>query len=124
MTLLDLIELRGADFPEANFMRGFLHFNGLGVAKNMQLAVLLYKRAAEQGLACAHYAVGRIYLEGKHVERGPDLGVKHLRAAPSNHTSQPSVCCSLRCLLSTKRGKTQLPRRPTMPWSGVEPQLV
>ena len=48
---------------------GTMYFLGHGVTQDKKEAVRLYRKAADQGLAEAQYALGRIYSEGEGVDR-------------------------------------------------------
>jgi len=51
----------------AQYNMGSMYENGIGVPKNLALAVPWYSKAASQGLADAHHALGLCYELGKGV---------------------------------------------------------
>ncbi len=60
MRVFELPELQAQEFPELEFLIGFLHYNGLGVPPNREAAFASFLAAAEAGLPSAQYAVGRM----------------------------------------------------------------
>ena len=54
---------------------GFMYFNGDGVARNLELALHWYQRAAYSGLDIAQYNLGVIYQRGQGVPQDDQLAV-------------------------------------------------
>ncbi len=54
---------RGADTPEAWYQLGLLYQRGLGAAPSDAEAAVWWLKAAQRGLAEAHSAIGRLYLD-------------------------------------------------------------
>ncbi|GEM_PF-222583 len=54
---------------EAQYNLGLAYFKGKGVTKDITKAIECWRKAAEQDFSWAHYMLGKIYSEGKDVER-------------------------------------------------------
>lgn len=55
--------------PYAEFTLGAMYDNGIGVPRNLTLALSWYKRAGSQGLADGQYMAGRFYGGGRGVKQ-------------------------------------------------------
>jgi len=77
------IEAVQGGFKEALYLVGLLYENGLGTDENMDTAFDYYGRAVEDGHRLAHYAFGRLYLDGREgvIPQNIDLAIAHLYRA-------------------------------------------
>lgn len=57
---------------------GYLYLNGLGTSKDLDKAINYYKLAVIEGSGEAAYVLGRLYFEGKIVEKNNDLAEFYL----------------------------------------------
>ena len=63
-----------------------MYYQGEGVAKDEQEAVVWIRRAADQGLADAQFILGLMHLKGKGVAQDPKQAAAWLcRAADQDH---------------------------------------
>lgn len=60
--------LKKSDRPEAFFTLGAMHFTGKGVPENKEIALFLYKKAADLNYAPALTTLGILYAEEKKLE--------------------------------------------------------
>ncbi len=67
--------------PRAQHVLGMLYQNGLGVEKDIKLAIYWLEKAAGQGLKEAESYLGHLYLDGKVVEKDVDKAEKWLLSA-------------------------------------------
>lgn len=67
--------------PKAQTVLGMLYQHGLGVEKDIKIALYWLEKAAEQGLKEAESYLGHLYLEGKFVEKDLDKAEKWLLKA-------------------------------------------
>ncbi len=67
--------------PQAQHVLGMLYQNGLGVEKDIKVAIYWLEKAAAQGLKEAENYLGHLYLDGKVVEKDVDKAEKWLLAA-------------------------------------------
>lgn len=63
---------------EAQNNLGSMYLNGVGVAKNAEMATTLYRRAAEQGLDVAQFNLALNYLHGTGVEQDDRVAAQWL----------------------------------------------
>ena len=69
---------------KAQYMTGFMLFQGQGTAKSVPLAIRFFEQAAEQNDPSAQYVLGQIYLKGLGVRRNPTQGRTWLERAVEN----------------------------------------
>lgn len=71
-------------FAEAHYLLGFLYHYGYVVPKDPRKAFSELLVAAEGGLPCAQFTVGKMYCDGMGVERDNERGVQWVRRAVEN----------------------------------------
>lgn len=54
---------RGKGDPSAQYWVAFKYYEGSGVSRNMDQAIIWFEKAANQGIPDAQYMLGEIYLE-------------------------------------------------------------
>lgn len=69
---------------KAQYMTGFMLFQGQGTAKSVPLAIRFFEQAAEQNDPSSQYVLGQIYLKGLGVRRSPRRGRAWLERAAEN----------------------------------------
>ena len=52
-------------FPEAQYIIGLMHYEGVGTLKDLKKAVYWYEKSAEQGFPKAQYNIGLMYYRGE-----------------------------------------------------------
>jgi TPR repeat protein len=77
--------------PKAQHVLGLLYQNGLGVEKDIKVAVYWLEKAAEQGLKEAENYLGHLYLDGKVVEKDVDKAEKWLLQAAKHGEREAQV---------------------------------
>lgn len=98
-------EFRQLDTPEAWNMLGKMYQNGQGVESDPIEATLLYRKAAQKGMAEAGYALALCYLNGDGVMRSRSEAMRLLRQA-ANQGNQDAVRMLAR-LVTERRGARQ-----------------
>ena len=77
--------------PKAQHVLGMLYQNGLGVEKDIKVAIYWLEKAAEQGLKEAENYLGHLYLDGKAVEKDADKAEKWLLLAAKHGEREAQV---------------------------------
>lgn len=77
--------------PQAQHVLGILYQNGLGVEKDIKVAIYWLEKAAAQGLKEAENYLGHLYLDGKVVEKDVDKAEKWLLAAAKHGELEAQV---------------------------------
>ena len=73
-------EAKGGD-SEAQYLLGTLYFDGLGVARSAQNAVLWLDIAVKQSHPIAAHVLGKIYMSGMGVPIDVDKGIHYMELA-------------------------------------------
>lgn len=83
--------LAKAGDPAAQHVMGFLHENGLGVPRDMTLAITLYSKAANAGYADAQFSLGEIAYFAKSARQDPATAAAwYEKAAAQGHSRAQS----------------------------------
>lgn len=106
MNLFSLLDLSEGDFPEVNFLLGFLHFHGLGMQKDYAKARRYFALAAEHGLTSAEYSLGIMAQRGLDMPSDLDLAIRHLSSA-ADRGHAPALL-QLALIYETKGSKADL----------------
>lgn len=69
---------------KAQYMTGFMLFQGQGTPKSVPLAIRFFEQAAQQNDPSAQYVLGQIYLKGLGVRRNQNQGRTWLERAVEN----------------------------------------
>lgn len=77
--------------PKAQAVLGMLYQSGLGVEKDIKVAIYWLEKAAAQGLREAESYLGHLYLEGKYVEKDWDKAEHWLLKAAEHGQSEAQV---------------------------------
>ena len=77
-----------ADHAAAQYTLGKIYAGDYGIPKNVQKAIVLFQRAAEQKNDYAAYRLGKIYLQGEAgISRNMEEGMRWLEEAAQNNNS-------------------------------------
>ncbi|KXS16575.1 HCP-like protein [Gonapodya prolifera JEL478] len=90
---------RQQENPQVQHDLGLCYYNGVTMEKDFQQAVQCFRKAAEQGDACAHYYLGGCYLQGYGVEKDVQQAVQWFRKAAEQglaHAQMWLGCCYYR----------------------------
>lgn len=87
--------------PKAQTVLGMLYQNGLGVEKDIKVALYWLEKAAAQGLREAESYLGHLYLEGKFVEKDWDKAEHWLLKAAKQGQREAQVHLGLMYLDDT-----------------------
>jgi uncharacterized protein len=81
LSISELSVLSTQNQPDALFELGFRYANGLGINKDHETALTLYRRAAELGHAIAEFTLGNYYADGFIMHQNYTEAVKWWRLA-------------------------------------------
>ncbi len=93
--------------PKAQHVLGMLYQNGLGVEKDIKIAIYWLEKAAAQGLKEAESYLGHLYLDGKVVTRDVDKAEKYMLLAAQHGEREAQVHLGL-MYLDDKTAKKDL----------------
>lgn len=66
---------------EAQFYVAKMHYFGLGIPKDLDIAYIFYKDSAEQGYMRAQHNLGLMYINGLSADTNPELGYEWIAKA-------------------------------------------
>ncbi|MEO0438970.1 MAG: hypothetical protein AAF098_18950 [Pseudomonadota bacterium] len=91
LSVLETLQEKSQHHPRYAYALGYLYSSGIGVAKNQERAVELYRSAANEGYAAAQYNLASLSWVGEGMPKNEEMAFNlHLSAANQGHLSAMS----------------------------------